>query len=68
MAEVGESLEVNASRAEDVECFCINPYIYADLDPYIYPNLDDEDYRSFVFSVFRVNSRLVSIHFPLNPL
>ncbi|CAJ1358938.1 unnamed protein product [Effrenium voratum] len=37
MAEVGESLEVNASRAEDVECFCINPYIYADLD--------DEDYR-----------------------
>ncbi|CAJ1378519.1 unnamed protein product [Effrenium voratum] len=45
MAEVGESLEVNASRAEDVECFCINPYIYADLDPYIYPNLDDEDYR-----------------------
>jgi len=30
--------EVNASRGEDVECFCINPYIYADLD--------DQDYTS----------------------
>eukprot|EP00441_Pelagodinium_beii_P038072 CAMPEP_0197650518 /NCGR_PEP_ID=MMETSP1338-20131121/30993_1 /TAXON_ID=43686 ORGANISM="Pelagodinium beii, Strain RCC1491" /NCGR_SAMPLE_ID=MMETSP1338 /ASSEMBLY_ACC=CAM_ASM_000754 /LENGTH=190 /DNA_ID=CAMNT_0043224941 /DNA_START=179 /DNA_END=751 /DNA_ORIENTATION=+ len=32
LAEVGEDLKANASHAEDVECFCINPYIYADLD------------------------------------